>query len=53
VERTLLEELENSPEGLPIEKLKYLTYQMLRALYFMHSNDLIHRDVKPENLLVS
>lgn len=53
VERTLLEELETSPEGLPIEKLKYLTYQMLRALYFMHSNDLIHRDVKPENLLVS
>lgn len=53
VERTLLEELESSPEGLPIEKLKYLTFQMLRALYFMHSNDLIHRDVKPENLLVS
>lgn len=48
-----MEELENSPEGLPIDKLKYLTYQMLRALYFMHSNDLIHRDVKPENLLVS
>lgn len=36
VERTLLEELESSPEGLPIEKLKYLTFQMLRALYFMH-----------------
>jgi cyclin-dependent kinase-like len=53
VERTLLEELETSPEGLPIDKLKYLTYQMLKALYFMHSHDLIHRDVKPENLLVS
>jgi cyclin-dependent kinase-like len=33
--------------------LKEITYQMLLALDFMHSQSLIHRDVKPENLLVS
>ena len=41
-----------SPEGLHLQKLKEIAYQMLRALEFLHSHDIIHRDVKPENLLI-
>lgn len=53
VKRTVLEELENSPEGLDLPKLKEIIYQMLLALDFMHENEIIHRDVKPENLLIN
>lgn len=53
VERTVLELLEHTPEGLPLQILKEITYQMLLAIDFMHTQELIHRDVKPENLLIS
>ena len=53
VERTVLEELESSPDGIPLEKLKSITYQMVKALDFLHSHDIVHRDVNPENLLVN
>lgn len=53
VERTVLEELETSPEGIPLDRIKEIAYQILKALQFLHSHSIIHRDVKPENLLVS
>merc|ERR1712216_538841 len=32
---------------------KFITYQMLRALKFIHSAGIIHRDIKPSNVLIS
>ena len=32
---------------------QYVIYQLLKALYFMHTAELIHRDVKPSNLLLN
>jgi mitogen-activated protein kinase 15 len=32
---------------------QYVIYQLLKALYFLHTADLIHRDVKPSNLLLN
>ena len=32
---------------------QYIMYQSFRALYYMHSAKLVHRDMKPSNLLLN
>lgn len=32
---------------------QYIIYQLFKALKFMHSGDLLHRDMKPSNLLLN
>ena len=53
LEKTVLDDLELAPDGLDIEYIKMIMYQLLLATAFMHKNRIIHRDVKPENLLLS
>lgn len=54
VDQTVLEMLENSNDamGLDLEVIRKLIFQVLKALKYLHENKVIHRDVKPENLLV-
>ena len=53
VQKTLLEELQATPEGLDFERIKSITYQIIQANNFLHEGKIIHRDIKPENLLIS
>lgn len=53
IERTVLQEIDENPEGLEPTLLKSIMYQLLRAVHFIHSKGIIHRDIKPENLLLS
>ena len=32
---------------------QFITYQVLKALKYMHSGELIHRDLKPSNILIN
>ncbi|CAG4956175.1 unnamed protein product [Parnassius apollo] len=53
LDHTLLDELEASPGGLGEDTAKKHMYQLLKGIDYCHQNSIIHRDVKPENVLVS
>lgn len=53
VEKTLLDILEAQPNGLDWEYIRKIIYQLVKAIHFMHGYEVVHRDVKPENLLIN
>jgi len=50
---TDLRRIIDKEKGLLSEQTKYITYQMLRALQYLHSAHIYHRDIKPANILVN
>ncbi|XP_037533028.1 probable cyclin-dependent serine/threonine-protein kinase DDB_G0278487 [Nematolebias whitei] len=53
VDRTLLNDLEQNPNGLDLNTCRQYLFQVLRAADFCHQQNVIHRDIKPENILIS
>jgi len=49
--KMLLEKL--APNRLPMEYIKSFLAQLLQALAYCHTHRVVHRDLKPQNLLVS
>lgn len=39
--------------SMPSLEIKLYTYQMFRALNFIHAQGICHRDIKPQNLLIN
>ncbi|KAG5498210.1 hypothetical protein JIQ42_03014 [Leishmania sp. Namibia] len=52
IPRSLLDVLEEQPHGLPEDSLVVLLFTILLGIRSCHRNGIIHRDVKPENILV-
>ncbi|CCF59563.1 hypothetical protein KAFR_0H01530 [Kazachstania africana CBS 2517] len=43
----------NAPVGLELHLVKYFQWQLLEGLAFCHENKILHRDLKPQNLLIN
>ena len=50
---TDLSSIIKSPQPLSDEHCQFFLYQILRGLKYMHSAGILHRDLKPRNLLVN
>ncbi|XP_064600510.1 cyclin-dependent kinase-like 1 [Liolophura sinensis] len=53
VDHTVLNELDRNPRGVPEHMVKKIIHQTIQAVNFCHQHNCIHRDVKPENILIT
>ncbi|XP_073190061.1 cyclin-dependent kinase 6 isoform X5 [Lepidochelys kempii] len=54
VDQDLTTYLDKVPKpGVPMETIKDMMLQLLRGLDFLHSHRVVHRDLKPQNILVT
>lgn len=54
VQQDLASFLKKAPAGgLPERSIKSLTHQMVCGIEFLHSNGALHRDLKPQNILIT
>ncbi|XP_009944724.1 PREDICTED: cyclin-dependent kinase 14, partial [Leptosomus discolor] len=49
----LCQYMDKHPGGLHPENVKLFLFQLLRGLSYIHQRYILHRDLKPQNLLIS
>ncbi|GAB6023358.1 Cyclin-dependent kinase-like 4, variant 2 [Chamberlinius hualienensis] len=52
-DHTVLNELERNQRGVAEAVTKKIIWQTLQALHYCHQHNCVHRDVKPENILIN
>ena len=52
-ELTLDDELADFPKGIPLEQCSEWIVTIASALDYAHESAILHRDIKPQNLLIS
>lgn len=52
LQRDLKKHMDTLPNGLDPRMIKSYTYQILKGLDFCHARRVLHRDLKPQNLLI-
>ncbi|EFJ40487.1 hypothetical protein VOLCADRAFT_31877, partial [Volvox carteri f. nagariensis] len=53
VESNAYQWFQEFPEGIPMPWLKLVVWQLLHALAYLHQRKVVHRDIKPGNILLS
>eukprot|EP00831_Metopus_contortus_P025719 TRINITY_DN2208_c0_g3_i1.p1 TRINITY_DN2208_c0_g3~~TRINITY_DN2208_c0_g3_i1.p1 ORF type:complete len:315 (-),score=65.47 TRINITY_DN2208_c0_g3_i1:68-1012(-) len=48
----LKKKMDASPAGLDVPTIKSFLYQLVRGIAFCHQHKVLHRDLKPQNLLI-
>nr|BAN39673.1 protein kinase domain containing protein [Entamoeba histolytica] len=49
---TLFSRVSKCESGIPEVEARWVIYQVVSALYYLHSHCIAHRDIKPENILM-
>lgn len=50
---TDLHQIIRSAQVLTPELVRFMAYQLVRAMHYLHSAGVVHRDLKPSNLLLN